>query len=51
MMFSWVAWVFTFFLTGPEVADEESASWRERRFHAYKAFSRTERNADARGHW
>ena len=24
--------------------------WRERRFHAYEAFSRSERNPDARGH-
>ena len=33
-----------------QVADEESVSWRERRFHAYEVFSRTERNSDARGH-
>ena len=31
------------------VADEEIVSWREHRFHTYEAFSRSKRNADARG--
>ena len=34
-----------------QVADGEIVSWCERRFHAYEAFSRTERNSDARSHW
>ena len=33
-----------------QVADDEIVSWRERRFHAYEAFSCSERNADARSH-
>ena len=33
-----------------EVADEEVVSFRERRFHADEAFSRDERNPDARSH-
>ena len=33
-----------------QVADEEIVSWHELRFHAYEAFSRSERNADARSH-
>ena len=33
-----------------QVADDEIVSLRERRFHAYEVFSRTERNSDARGH-
>ena len=32
-----------------QVADDEFVSWRERRFHAYEVFSRTERKSDARG--
>ena len=33
-----------------KVADEEIVSWRERRFHAYEALARDERNSDARSH-
>ena len=32
------------------VADDDTVSWRERRFQAYEVFSRTLRNSDARGH-
>ena len=30
-----------------QAEDEEIVSWRERQFHAYEAFSRSEMNADA----
>ena len=33
-----------------QAADDKVVSWRERRFHAYEVFSRTERNSDARSH-
>ena len=33
-----------------QVADDEISSLRERRFHAYEVFSRTERNSDAPTH-
>ena len=32
------------------VADDGIVSWRERRFHAFDAFPRNERNADVRSH-
>ena len=33
-----------------QVADDEIVSLRERRFHAYEVFYRTERNSDAHSH-